>query len=77
MEKKIKLRVQGLTNSQVQSGAYALILAEEGSVQTLTKLTPIQLESRRVQKLKDEEDKGIKAEEEDKNKIDFGELFGI
>ena len=29
MEKKIKLRVQGLTNSQVQSGAYALILAEE------------------------------------------------
>lgn len=29
MENKIKLRVQGLTNSQVQSGAYALILAEE------------------------------------------------
>ena len=29
MKKKIKLRVQGLTNSQVQSGAYALILAEE------------------------------------------------
>ena len=29
MEKKIKLRLQGLTNSQVQSGAYALILAEE------------------------------------------------
>jgi len=29
VEKKIKLRVQGLTNSQVQSGAYALILAEE------------------------------------------------
>ena len=29
MEKKIKLRVQGLTNSQVQSGANALILAEE------------------------------------------------
>ena len=29
MEKKIKLRVQGLTNSQVQSGAYTLILAEE------------------------------------------------
>lgn len=26
---KIKLRVQGLTNSQIQSGAYALILAEE------------------------------------------------
>jgi bifunctional DNase/RNase len=29
VENKIKLRVQGLTNSQVQSGAYALILAEE------------------------------------------------
>jgi len=29
VEKKIKLRVQGLTNSQVQSGAYALILSEE------------------------------------------------
>lgn len=29
MDTKIKLRVQGLTNSQVQSGAYALILAEE------------------------------------------------
>lgn len=29
MSTKIKLRVQGLTNSQVQSGAYALILAEE------------------------------------------------
>ena len=28
--KKIKLRVQGLTNSQIQSGAYALVLAEEG-----------------------------------------------
>jgi len=28
---KIKLRVQGLTNSQIQSGAYALVLAEEGS----------------------------------------------
>ena len=28
--KKIKLRVQGLTNSQIQSGAYALILAEDG-----------------------------------------------
>ncbi len=26
---RIKLRVQGLTNSQIQSGAYALILAEE------------------------------------------------
>lgn len=30
MDTKIKLRVQGLANSQVQSGAYALILAEEG-----------------------------------------------
>ena len=29
-EKKIKLRVQGLTNSQIQSGAYALVLSEEG-----------------------------------------------
>lgn len=29
METKKKLRVQGLTNSQIQSGAYALILAEE------------------------------------------------
>jgi bifunctional DNase/RNase len=29
-EKKIKLKVQGLTNSQVQSGAYALVLAEDG-----------------------------------------------
>lgn len=29
-EKKIKLRVQGLTNSQIQSGAYALVLAEDG-----------------------------------------------
>lgn len=29
MDNKIKLRVQGITNSQVQSGAYALILAEE------------------------------------------------
>jgi len=27
---KIQLRVQGLTNSQIQSGAYALVLAEEG-----------------------------------------------
>ena len=27
---KIKLSVQGLTNSQIQSGAYALVLAEEG-----------------------------------------------
>jgi bifunctional DNase/RNase len=29
-EKKIKLRVQGLTNSQIQSGAYALVLSEDG-----------------------------------------------
>lgn len=29
-DKRIKLRVQGLTNSQIQSGAYALVLAEEG-----------------------------------------------
>ena len=29
-EKRIKLRVQGLTNSQIQSGAYALVLAEDG-----------------------------------------------
>lgn len=29
MDTKIKLRVQGLTNSQIQAGAYALILAEE------------------------------------------------
>ena len=29
-QKKIKLRVQGLTNSQIQSGAYALVLAEDG-----------------------------------------------
>lgn len=29
MDTRIKLRVQGLTNSQVQSNAYALILAEE------------------------------------------------
>lgn len=28
MNNKIKLRVQGLTNSQIQSGAYALVLAE-------------------------------------------------
>ena len=28
--KRIKLKVQGLTNSQIQSGAYALILAEDG-----------------------------------------------
>ena len=29
MNTKVKLRVQGLTNSQIQSGAYALILAEK------------------------------------------------
>lgn len=29
MDTRIQLRVQGLTNSQIQSGAYALILAEE------------------------------------------------
>jgi bifunctional DNase/RNase len=29
LDTKVKLRVQGLTNSQIQSGAYALILAEE------------------------------------------------
>jgi len=29
-EKKVKLRVQGLTNSQIQSGAFALVLSEEG-----------------------------------------------
>lgn len=29
MDTRIKLRVQGITNSQIQSGAYALILAEE------------------------------------------------
>lgn len=29
MDTKIRLRVQGLTNSQIQAGAYALILAEE------------------------------------------------
>lgn len=32
MDTRIKLRVQGLTNSQIQSGAYALILAEEAGV---------------------------------------------
>ena len=29
MNKRIKLHVQGLTNSQVQSGAYALVLSEQ------------------------------------------------
>lgn len=35
MDSKIKLRVQGLTNSQVQSGAYALILAEDEGVRRI------------------------------------------
>lgn len=35
MDTKIKLRVQGLTNSQIQSGAYALILAEENGVRRI------------------------------------------
>lgn len=35
MEKRIKLRVQGITNSQVQSGAYALILAEENGLRRI------------------------------------------
>ncbi|MDR1602153.1 MAG: bifunctional nuclease family protein [Tannerella sp.] len=30
MDAKIKLKVQGLTNSQIKSGAYALILSENG-----------------------------------------------
>ena len=30
MDTKVKLKVQGLTNSQMQSGAYALILSEDG-----------------------------------------------
>ncbi|MDR1814398.1 MAG: bifunctional nuclease family protein [Tannerella sp.] len=28
--KKVKLRITGLTNSQIQSGAYALVLSEDG-----------------------------------------------
>lgn len=35
MEKRVKLRVQGITNSQVQSGAYALILAEEKGIRRI------------------------------------------
>ena len=35
MDTRIKLRVQGLTNSQIQSGAYALILAEEEGVRRI------------------------------------------
>ncbi|MDR1408232.1 MAG: bifunctional nuclease family protein [Tannerella sp.] len=31
MDAKVKLKVQGLTNSQVKSGAYALILSENGA----------------------------------------------
>jgi bifunctional DNase/RNase len=30
LDKKVKLKVQGLTNSRMHSGAYALILSEEG-----------------------------------------------
>jgi len=30
LDGKVKLKVQGLTNSQMQSGAYALILSEDG-----------------------------------------------
>lgn len=35
MDTRIKLRVQGLTNSQIQSGAYALILAEENGLRRI------------------------------------------
>lgn len=35
MDTRIKLRVQGLANSQIQSGAYALILAEEEGVRRI------------------------------------------
>lgn len=35
MDTRIKLRVQGLTNSQIQSGDYALILAEEEGVRRI------------------------------------------
>jgi len=35
MDTKIKLWVQGLTNSQVQSGAYALVLAEENGLRRI------------------------------------------
>jgi len=35
VDAKIKLRVQGLTNSQIQSGAYALILAEENGARRI------------------------------------------
>jgi bifunctional DNase/RNase len=30
-DKRVKLKIQGLTNSQIQSGAYALVLAEDGA----------------------------------------------
>lgn len=35
MERRIKLIVQGITNSQIQSGAYALILAEEDGIRRI------------------------------------------
>jgi len=35
VDTRIKLRVQGLTNSQIQSGAYALILAEEEGIRRI------------------------------------------
>lgn len=35
MDTRIELRVQGLTNSQIQSGAYALILAEENGLRRI------------------------------------------
>lgn len=35
MDTRIKLRLQGLTNSQIQTGAYALILAEENGLRRI------------------------------------------
>jgi len=35
VDTRIKLQVQGLSNSQIQSGAYALILAEEGGIRRI------------------------------------------
>jgi len=35
VDTRIELRVQGLTNSQIQSGAYALILAEENGLRRI------------------------------------------
>ncbi len=35
MDTRIELHVQGLTNSQIQSGAYALILAEENGLRRI------------------------------------------